>query len=155
MDSRIAQFYALIEYRRVHGERALSFQGVASSNIFMVVSTCIQVVLTCIIARSAYVQARNGTNMANITIKAEKRRLERLTPRIMFTLFHSSKKVGLNLVNISDIAVTIISFELQTGVPLDSKPGFISCAVPLELEYYVMKKRRSCLPPYRPGKLWL
>ena len=86
------------------------------------------IMLTFIIAASAISQAGSAKRMADITTEAEQRRF---TPRIKYNDVELDKqsrlaqprlaRMKLHLTNISDIAITITSFYLETGIPLDSE----------------------------------
>lgn len=114
------------------------FSSLTIDDVFMVVLTAITVVLTGIIAWSVRSQAKYTKQLADdtkqltdISIQAEKRAREQNKPKVKFTS-HSydigtdgTRKsfVGFSITNASPFDVTITSFSLRRGIPLDRLRG--------------------------------
>ena len=81
----------------------------------------IMIILTIIIACSAYSQARNTKKQAQLLKEAEERNTE---SRIILTSYNKynngTRYVGFSIKNESFFEVTITSFDLELGIPEDS-----------------------------------
>ncbi len=81
----------------------------------------IMIILTIIIACSAYSQARNTKKQAQLLKEAEERNTE---PKIIITPYtkfnNGTRYVGFSIRNESFFEVTITSFDLELGIPEDS-----------------------------------